>query len=228
MKENVAYDESDSVTDIIDDMEDHDKEEEKDEDDDGPQMLTRQAIEESLQKPAKKRDLESNLHIERNSENLVEHQAMDSAQPLKGNPDFNVTEDNEKQIEQEGSTYTSKPIAAEDNLNKTEDRKNELSSVQSEVSYVIYSSSSPSSPTSTQIEPMKIEEVSSSDLNQEIDIDVPQSNLEDLVKSSSLDEQPLDDTSLIMPQNVKHLVDDSSSHLSNTGDFNILEVGNRL
>ncbi|PON70620.1 hypothetical protein PanWU01x14_079940 [Parasponia andersonii] len=223
-EENVAYDERDSVTDIIDDMEDQDKEE--DEDEDGArQILTRQAIEESLQKPAEKRDLESTLHVEGNSKNLDENQAMVFAQPAEGNLDFNVTKDSEKQTEQESVTDMSKSTKIEDSLNKTNDRKDEISSVQSEVSYVINSCSSPSSPTSTRIEPTKKEEVISSDLNQEIGINVPQSDLiPNPVKNSLLDEQPPDATSLIMPHNGEHLAENSSSsHISNTGDFESLE-----
>ncbi|PON44562.1 hypothetical protein TorRG33x02_330560 [Trema orientale] len=222
-EENVAYDERDSVNDIIDDMEDQDKEE----DEDGArQILTRQAIEESLQKPAEKRDLESTLFVEGNSKNLDENQAMVFAQPAERNLDFNVTKDSEKQTEQESVTDMSKSTKIEDSLNKTNDRKDEISSVQSEVSYVIINScSSPSSPTSTRIEPKKKEEVISSDLNQEIGIDVPQSDLvPNPVKSSLLDEQPPDATSLIMPQSGEHLAENSSSsHISNNGDFEMLE-----
>lgn len=217
-EENVVYDVRDSVTEIIE-VENQEKEEE--EDGDGTQVLTGQAIviEESLQKlPAENGDLDS--------KNLDEHQNKDSAQP-EGNSDDNVTKDSEKQTEPESIRDMSKSVEAEDNLNKTEDKKDGLSSVESEVSYVINSCSSPSSPTSALIEPQEMEEISSSNLNQEIDIDAPRSDLEDLVKTSSLDEQKPDDTSLITPQNGEPLVEeDSSSHLSNTGDFETLEVGN--
>lgn len=122
-EENVACDETDLITDIIDDMEDQDKEE----DEDGPaQILTRQAIKESTQKPAEKRDLESIICILREILKTlmsIKLWSMDSAQPLKDNLDFNIIEDSDKQTEQEGITDASKSIETEDNLNKTKDKE---------------------------------------------------------------------------------------------------------
>lgn len=192
---SVIYDEGDSLTEIIDDIEDHEKDEDEEEDEDGSQILTRQAIEESQQKPAEMRELESTLHNEENSENLYEHQAKDSAQlALKGNLDLKVTEGSEKQTEQEGVTDMSKSTETEDTL--TEDRN-------------LY----------------KKEEVSSSDLNQEIDMDVPRSDLEELAKSSTPDEQTPEDTNPIMTQNGNYLLEVSSTHISNASDSESLEVG---
>ncbi|XP_062085134.1 uncharacterized protein LOC133791222 isoform X2 [Humulus lupulus] len=190
---SVIYDEGDSVTEIIEDIEDQEKEENEGEDEDGSQILTRRAIEESQQKPAEMRELEPTLHNEGSSENRDGHRAKDSAQPsLKGDLDLKVTEDSEKQTEQEGITDMSKSTETEDNL--IEDRNLN-----------------------------RKDEVFSSNLNQEMDMDVPRSDLEELAKSSSPDEQLPDDTNLIMTQNGKHLMGVSSTHISNTSDFETLE-----
>uniref|UniRef100_A0A803PV92 Uncharacterized protein n=1 Tax=Cannabis sativa TaxID=3483 RepID=A0A803PV92_CANSA len=183
---SVIYDEGDSVTEIVDVMEDHEKDE--DEDEDGSLIVTRLAIEKAQQKPAEMRDLDSALHNEGNSENLNGHQAKDSSQlALEENMNLKDIEDSGARTEQEGISDMSKSIETED---KKLNRK---------------------------------DGVSSSDLNEEIDMDVPRSDLEELAKTSSLDEHTTDDTNLIMTQNGNYMGISSTTHISNTSDVETLE-----
>ncbi|KAM6597320.1 hypothetical protein CsatA_007844 [Cannabis sativa] len=183
---SVIYDEGDSVTEIIDHMEDHEKDE--DEDEDGSLIVTRLTIEEAQQKPAEMRDLDSALHNDGNSENLNGHQAKDSSQlALEENMNLKDMEDSGARTEQEGISDMSKSVETEDkNLNRKDG-------------------------------------VSSSDLNEEIDMDVPRSDLEELAKTSSLDEHTTDDTNLIMTQNGNYMGISSTTHISNTSDVETLE-----
>ncbi|KAF3439546.1 hypothetical protein FNV43_RR17824 [Rhamnella rubrinervis] len=98
------------------------------------QILVQHEIDGEWPKSAQEVKLESNMHIEDNSNNADEHQPMDTVQSNEGIKDLNLIGYSEKQTAQEGGTTDiSKAIEAEENLISVEGDKNVQSSVESEV-----------------------------------------------------------------------------------------------
>lgn len=189
------------------------------------QVVIQQENAEKLPKPTEETELTSNIDIDFKSENPADHQPVESVQPNEDIENSSLIGDNEKLAEQEGGlTDTSSPIEAEENLLSSEESKEGQSLVESEnlhtnqishgpvssaveqvppVEVVPVNSSPSSSPTSVLTKHMAVGEMSSASLSEMVQIDVPQSDMEAMVRSSSSDELQLNIVSIIMPHNLK-------------------------
>lgn len=184
--------------------------------DGGAQMQIQKEIVGELPKPTEETKLESNMDIEFNSD----HQPVDFEQLNEGIKNLVLTEDGEKLTEQEGGiTDMSNPIEAEENLLSSQDSREEHSFVESggfhtnqgsddptasamAAEEVPAISSSSSSPTSVLSKHIPVGEMSSASLCEMVHMDVPQSEVEALVRSSSSDELPPDNVSLVIIENL--------------------------
>ncbi|XP_048323749.2 uncharacterized protein LOC112490616 [Ziziphus jujuba] len=187
------------------------------------QVLIKQENVEDLPRPSKGTELQSNIDNDFKSENPAHHQPMESVQPKEDNENSRLIRDSEKLAEQEGGlTGTSSPIAAKENLLSSEDSKDEQNFVESEdlhanqssddpissvveqvppVDVVPVNSSPSSSPTSVLTKHIAVGEMSSASLNEMVQIDVPQSDTEAMVRSSSSEELSLDNEPSNPPEN---------------------------
>ena len=223
----------DSVTDsnTVEDKQEQEKHE-------GEEILIGGDIINNLTAPSEETQLGSSTQFE--------NQSLDFSRPITG-------DGHEGKIEEERITEVSRSIEAKGKLiNTIEERKDEQNSVEIESSFldqnacaiidstgqeeslvevVPVNQSSPSSPMSTPVERTALDEVFSSNLNEDqIQMDIPiiSPEVEHVVKSSLLDEPPLyDHSSLTRPQNGEDLAVDLSNRASNTGDFETFQVGIR-
>lgn len=196
-----------ALGDTFDDIEDQGKHEEGD---GGEQISNRQEIEENMAEPTEA--TESNSQHEGDSENLAEYLSMESAQQIKGDAD------SETQYEKESTADAPKSIEAEDNSITVEERKDEQSLVESEVTCidqkyeeavassehresvveeeVPVTSSLSSSPTAATNKQTTVDEISSSNIDKTRQImDAPKFDMADELQGSSQEEQPPDDPS---------------------------------
>lgn len=147
------------------------------------------------------------MHIEGSSEKPAENQQEDFEGSRKGNRTLELKQDNEKSMEQKGTTNMSKPMEEKDSMKLVHDRTNELAS-QEGVAGVIRNSVDPIAGavhklvvevltrSSLTLSPMSIvhknplnDKLYSSDSNQKMQTDVQKFNVQGIVESNSTDQR---------------------------------------